>query len=249
MMGVAKRTAESLFERLGYVVVPKWRLPRLPMAVRLRRLFAEHNISCVLDVGANIGQYGRFLRNEVGFSGPIVSFEPNSQVLPALRRTAATATPWRIEALALGERDCEAAFNIMAGDEFSSFLEPDTTSGYRADLNAVVAQESVRMQRLDTWAQTHCIDLPLERVYLKLDTQGYDLSVIAGATGFLGHIVAMQSEIPFKKLYKDSPDASAHLARYRELGFEPAEMFSNNHAPDGRAIEFDCVMVNTRGLG
>ena len=166
--------------------------------------------------------------------------------MPALRQAAAKSPPWRVEALALGERDCEdAQFHIMAGAEFRSFLEPDAASGYRPDLNAVIARERVRMQRLETWARANNAELPLERVYLKLDTQGYDLAVMSGVGEFIGHIAAMQSEIPFKQLYKDAPDATAHLAHYQKLGFEPAEMFSNNHARDGRAIEFDCVMVNT----
>jgi len=39
---------------------------------------AYHNVDCVIDVGANDGGYGEFIRS-TGFKGNIVSFEPQSE--------------------------------------------------------------------------------------------------------------------------------------------------------------------------
>lgn len=41
----------------------------------IKQVFHEKKIDCMLDVGANAGQYGKFLRDS-GFDGWIVSFEP-----------------------------------------------------------------------------------------------------------------------------------------------------------------------------
>src|SRR5687767_6243230 len=51
----------------GYTVVPNWRLDNYPQTIYLQKLFALLNIDCVLDVGANLGQYRDFLRDQVGF--------------------------------------------------------------------------------------------------------------------------------------------------------------------------------------
>ena len=71
-----KDLATRLAATLGYAVLPKWRLAQLPMAERLRKIFAAHSIDTVIDVGANKGQYRDFLRHHVGYRGSIVSFEP-----------------------------------------------------------------------------------------------------------------------------------------------------------------------------
>jgi hypothetical protein len=52
-----KDLATRLATTLGYTVLPKWRLAQLPMAERLRKIFAANRIDTVIDVSANKGQY------------------------------------------------------------------------------------------------------------------------------------------------------------------------------------------------
>jgi hypothetical protein len=85
-----RRRLFSLAQTLGYTVLPNWRVEHHAQTVYLQNLFRLLAIDCVLDVGANQGQYRDFLRNDVGFEGAIVSFEPIPQHVETLRRRAAS---------------------------------------------------------------------------------------------------------------------------------------------------------------
>lgn len=54
----------------------------------LLNVLDAYDIDCVIDVGANAGQYGKFLR-EIGFEGHIVSFEPVSVAFTLLEQQSA----------------------------------------------------------------------------------------------------------------------------------------------------------------
>src|SRR5260370_27437999 len=93
---------DSLADQLGYRIIPKWRLRNLEFASHLSRIFGHYGVSCVFDVGANVGDYGRFLRQEVGFHGLIVSIEPIDDCRTQLRRKAAGDPKWVVLHGALG---------------------------------------------------------------------------------------------------------------------------------------------------
>ena len=77
MNRIIKNSMEQFFRKFGYEIIPSWGLEHdAPLARHLATLFQKLNIRCVLDVGANIGQYREFLRHQVGYDGLIISFEP-----------------------------------------------------------------------------------------------------------------------------------------------------------------------------
>ena len=43
-----------------------------------------NNIECILDIGANIGQYAEYLR-QIGFKNDIISFEPLNDAYEILK--------------------------------------------------------------------------------------------------------------------------------------------------------------------
>ena len=72
--GALKDRLAGIAHGLGYTVIPNWRLDTFASAAFLRRLLAHLEIDCVIDVGANAGQYHDFLRSEVGFEGLVASY-------------------------------------------------------------------------------------------------------------------------------------------------------------------------------
>ena len=75
MIATLKSAASKAFLKLGYTVIPTWRLAHFPFGEHLRRILQTFEIDCVLDVGANTGQYRDFLRDQVGYEGK--SFRSN----------------------------------------------------------------------------------------------------------------------------------------------------------------------------
>ena len=46
------------------------------LAAELKMMIADLDLDGVVDVGAHHGEFTEFLRRDVGYAGPVVSFEP-----------------------------------------------------------------------------------------------------------------------------------------------------------------------------
>src|SRR6266849_4207559 len=126
----SKHSALDLIERIGrksgLLIMPLWRTERLDLATHTEQILAHCRIDTVLDVGANKGQYRDFLREEVGWPGPIISFEPIPDLAAELR-SPNQDHHWRIEEFALGNVEGSKPLNVAASPGFSSFLEPEAS--------------------------------------------------------------------------------------------------------------------------
>ncbi|MFY7886822.1 MAG: FkbM family methyltransferase, partial [Dolichospermum sp.] len=88
-----KKTIKKLARSLG-VDLKRYNV-QTSEAAKMQRLLAYHNIDLVFDVGANIGQYAKLLR-ELGYSGRIVSFEPLSSAYSQLKAVSEKDPLWEI---------------------------------------------------------------------------------------------------------------------------------------------------------
>ncbi len=249
-MKVALKTLISrLARRAGYQIIPLWQLKNYELARHLEMVFAQLNISCVLDVGANKGQYGRFLRDEVGYQGTILSFEPIKSNFQVLEQVASDKGNWDTYNYALGNESTRKKINVMKSDVFSSFLSPDHSVVNEFDvINSVEREEVVEIRKLDEVVRSIEMDHDIGRMYVKLDTQGYDLEVIDGGRNTVRHVVALQSEMSLKNIYRGMPTFSKSLQKFNELGFEATGFFPVASDRQNRLIEFDCVMINSATL-
>jgi FkbM family methyltransferase len=210
----------------------------------LARVFATSRINCVLDVGANEGQYGQYLR-ACGFRGWIVSFEPVASVCTRLRKVASGDARWRVVPHALGAADAATSIHVTAGTGFSSFLTPDPARSLHFALhNTVVRTEVVEVKRLDRVLDACLVGIPDPRLYLKMDTQGFDPEVFAGAAGVLDRIIALQTEVSLHSIYLNMKSALTVLPVFMTHGFDIVDMIPVSRAGNGlSAVEMDCVMV------
>ena len=214
----------------------------------LTELFDRYRINVVVDVGARIGQYGTWLRRN-GYRGRIVSFEPITANVTDLQAAALGDPQWSIHPVALGSSPAEAEINVTNESQFSSFLNPnDLSAELFADVSAVARTEVVTIACLDDLFDEIVSGIDDPRVYLKLDTQGFDLEVLRGANRSLPHIVAMQSEVSFLPIYEGMPDFAEAISYFRRQGFDVSGLFPVTLDRHLRAVEFDCVAVRASAL-
>src|SRR5262249_53747011 len=113
---------------------------------------------------------------------------------------------WIIRGHALGAADTEMEINVMKSDLLSSFRAPDPAMVPKfRPVNVVERTERVAVRRLDSLFEELGGERALRNVYLKLDTQGFDLEVIRGATALLPRVRALQTEIAMQPLYRGAP--------------------------------------------
>ena len=206
MIAAVKRRVREILRRFGYEVVHSEHVESHAFVRHLTHLFDKLAIQCVLDVGANRGQYRQLLRDRVGYQGLIISFEPLAQNIASLRAQAEADPRWVIRGHALGSADTEMDINVMKADLLSSFLAPDPAMvPMFRPVNVIDRRERVAVRRLDSVIEELGSERPLRNVYLKLDTQGFDLEVIRGAAATMPRVRALQTEISMQPLYQQAP--------------------------------------------
>ena len=187
---------------------------------------AEHGISTILDVGANRGQFGHLLRDE-GYTGRIVSFEPLPTCHAALQTASRSDPSWDIAPrCALGSSDGTAEMRVAENLVSSSILPVMDRSTDTHAPSRQIACEEVPLHRLDT-----LLDLTRPGPFaLKIDTQGFELEVLKGATETLKDTPLVLLEMSLAPLYEGGAGfaelyAWMEQAGYRCIGITPG--FSN----------------------
>jgi len=213
----ARRLLRGVLRRCGYDLVG-FTAASHPIA-RLRALFRHLGIDLVLDVGANAGQYARFLRQDVGYRGRIESFEPQPDVYPRLVAASRGDGLWRTHPFALGAAEGELPFNVAPNRVASSFLP--ATALLRGQLPEACGSHriSVPVRTLDGVLPT--LSGPSDRIWLKIDTQGYERQVLIGGERALAGIVGGQLEVALRASYQGAAELPELLPLLAAVGLLP----------------------------
>jgi len=179
----------------------------------LQRLLQRFDVEVVLDVGANAGQFARQLRAR-GYRGRIVSFEPLAGPYAKLKFNTALIPNWQAVQLALGDVDETRIIHVAGNSQSSSFLEMLPQHLAAAPKSAYVGTETVTVRRLDRVIDQYCG--PGERLFLKIDTQGFEAAVLRGARETLTRCSGVQLEMSIAPLYQGElllPELIAEMAK------------------------------------
>jgi FkbM family methyltransferase len=232
---------------LGTIGISVSKIPeRLTMERHIRTLLQSLDIDCVIDAGAHHGEFGEVIRN-LGYKKRIVSFEPAQEAFRNLEARRAGDKAWEAHRMAMGSVNETKELMICDKTEFNSLHAPSdfgTTSKFFSPFLVSDRRESVEVKRLDSVLPELISDFHKANIYLKIDTQGHDSAVFAGAKGILPQVKALQVELASKQLYQDVPSMEEALLAYRQSGFVPSGFFPVSHEDDGiTVVEWDCVLA------
>ncbi|MEU5548029.1 FkbM family methyltransferase [Streptomyces sioyaensis] len=187
----------SVAHRFGVDIT---RYPGNWSGLQLVRLLAEHRVNVVIDVGAHAGGYGSMLRS-AGFPGRIVSFEPLRSPRSELHRAARKDEHWHVYPYALGEKSGTVVMNVAGNSGASSSVLPMLDRHRVAAPHAQYqGKQTAEMRCLgELWEE---LIKPDDRVFLKMDVQGYEENVLKGLGGHFGECVGIQMETSLVPLYQ-----------------------------------------------
>ncbi len=200
----------------------------------------------VLDVGANLGQFGDLLFRG-GFKGTLISFEAIPDVHSRLVQHAKSQRgSWLVApCAALGSQRGRVEINI-AGNSVSSSLLPMTRAHQDAEPRSKYFEKRlIDMVTLDELAPS--VTPAAGNILLKVDTQGYEMEVLKGARSILGRTVALQLELSLTPLYEGAPTLVEMISFMKSQGYELFSLIPGfRDKRSGRLLQVDGFFVREK---
>jgi FkbM family methyltransferase len=206
----------------------------------LAAMLKHQEVDVLLDVGANVGQFAKAVR-EGGYENRLVSFEPLKDAHAELLLASEQDSNWEVASrVAIGAQEGEVEMHV-AGNSFSSSVLDMLPEHEKAAPDSVnVGIEHARLAPLDVAAHRYLEKS--DRVFIKIDTQGYEGQVLDGATEILDRSVGLNVELSFIPLYEGQPLFDEMVDRIRGAGFAFWGIWSGIHDPEtGRMLQADAT--------
>lgn len=207
-------------------------------AVRRQAMFGARGVDLVLDVGAADGGFGRQLR-QFGYAGRIVSFEPIAATYERLSAQIAGDASWTARRHALGDEAGEAEINVASNSTSSSLLPMLDTHREAEPSVDYVRTETIRIERLDDVSDE--VFGSARAPFLKIDTQGFERPVLAGAEKSLPRCVGLQLELSFVPLYEGGMLVDEAISWAYDAGFHLEVIESGWASPTGQMLQADGI--------
>jgi FkbM family methyltransferase len=228
----AKIALSNFADRLGFTVRKKTSIGNEPY-IDIGRLAGTTPV--VFDVGANIGQSVEHIKQQCPNS-TIHAFEPGREAFAKLAAAHGKTPDVKLNNFALGSKAGQLELIENSYSVLCSFLEPG-----RDSLGEVTTRHPVAISTVDEYAGKHSVN---SIDVLKLDTQGFDLEVLKGATRMLlaRRIKLIHIELTFVQMYLGAPRVDELMGFIYDEGFETAALYNVFYRND-RAGEVDGLFI------
>jgi FkbM family methyltransferase len=208
-----------------------------------KSIISDFDIDCVIDAGANEGQFAKSLRKY--YSGEIHSFEPVSSAYALLSKSAESDPKWFTYNFGLGREAAEHEIHVTNNTVFSSLYNSNQSCvekfGKQTDH---LRKEKIMVRRLDACLSEIKNVSKKSKIFLKMDTQGSDLNIFKGLGSWINSIYVIQSELSVIPIYKEIPHWTDTITEFENADFAVIGMFPVNR-DQYKVIEYDCLFVKS----
>ena len=201
-------------------------------------LIERYAVDTIIDVGANRGQWAISLAKNFP-NVKIHSFEPLPVIFEYLELTAQDNKNWNVYNLGVGSKNKVARINIASNSGLSSsFLESTNHSIVHPDIRFEKNDAEIEIVTLDNFM---CFG---SRNFLKIDTGGYENSVLDGISKKLKLISVIEIESSFTPMYEGEPTHHRIISRLEDEGFVPISFGNVHRDENGRVWQLDTLLIN-----
>ena len=175
----------------------------------------NNNHLVIVDVGASGGIDPRWSKTTEFYKG--ILFEPDPREFDALKKNSSNNLI--VINSALSDSNKEIEFHLCKKQEVSSVYPPNFNF-----LNKFADSERFNVEKIiHINADTLSNQLKKEGIdevdFIKIDTQGYELSILKGCSSCLENVVGLEVEVEFEPLYIGQPLFSEVDNYVKENGF------------------------------
>jgi FkbM family methyltransferase len=208
------------------------------------RNIESHGLSTVLDVGANVGQFGIDLRIN-GYKGQIISFEPVTENFERLKLISRKFGNWETIQTGIGSQERNGTISVSGNSGLSSsFLRISETHLQEFPESYTKRTELAKIQTLDK--QISLLKIDPTKTFLKIDTQGFEREVLEGASQALPFIPLCLLESSLEPLYEGESSILQLLNQLSFFGHEVVDIFRGTVSSNGKLLQVDILTCNTR---
>jgi FkbM family methyltransferase len=211
--------------------------------VRNIKWLSERNISSIIDIGANAGQFAKLARLSFPLA-KIYSFEPIPSVFEKLKENFADDTNFEAFNTALGEENGEVTFFQNDYTLSSSCLKMKDAHKIAAPHTVNATEIKVRMATLDEVLHSEEIKSPY---LIKIDVQGLEDKVINGGQHIIRHADYIITEVSFVELYENQPLFDVIYHKLSGMGFRYIGSFEQMLSPlNSEILQADAIFAKIK---
>lgn len=216
--------------------------PALTESGVIANVLKQLDIELVLDVGSNIGQFAKCVR-DAGYKNKVVSFEPLLEAHHKLKKAVIKDALWIAhERCAIGDIDGEIRINVSGNSVSSSILPMLKKHADAAPDSKYHSSELTPIFKLDTLAPQYIKSV--NNIFIKIDTQGYEWFVLNGASETIGKAKGLLMELTLTPLYDGQHLWKDIVNRLESLGFTLwTIMPAFTDIKSGQTLQFDAIFI------